>query len=52
MASRLARNITSTAIATPAKVNRMRRPSSARLDGWGRSRAIRRAPATAALYQV
>jgi len=42
----LVRNMTITAIPTSAKVNRMRRPSSARLDGWGESMPIRTAPAT------
>ena len=33
----LVRNMTITAILTSVKVNRMHRPSSARLDGWGES---------------
>ena len=41
-----------TAIPTPAKVNRIRHPSSARLDGLGTSMAIRMAAAMAALYQA
>ena len=35
---RPARSRTTTAIPTPIKVNSTRRPSSARLDGWGRSK--------------